>query len=140
MHMKVCSKCKVEKELTEFNKDKRRDDGLFPQCRDCKKKGDRITYLKNKEKRIKSVKKWVSQNKDKRKEYRKNYNIINKDINNKKCKEWYSKNKSKVNEYYKKRISSDPLYKLRCNIAGLIRISIKNKGYKPLHKLSTTMV
>lgn len=56
MHMKVCSKCKVEKELTDFNKDKRREDGLFPQCRDCKKKGDGDSYLKNKEKRIKSAK------------------------------------------------------------------------------------
>ena len=129
MYMKVCTKCKVEKELSGFNKDKTRVDGLFPQCRVCKKKGDSDSYLRNRDVIIEKSKKWATQNTDKRTEYRKKYNIINKENHSKKCKEWYSKNKPKVYEYYKKRISSDPLYKLRCNIAGLIRISIKNKGY-----------
>jgi hypothetical protein len=34
--MKRCSKCHEEKPLDQFNKDKTRSDGLFPQCRECK--------------------------------------------------------------------------------------------------------
>ena len=36
--MKVCSKCKVEKELSEFSKDKHKRDGLRPSCKVCKNK------------------------------------------------------------------------------------------------------
>ncbi len=32
---KPCSKCKVEKELSEFYKDSSRKDGLYPQCKKC---------------------------------------------------------------------------------------------------------
>jgi hypothetical protein len=33
--LKICSKCKVEKETDYFCKDKNRKDGLYPQCKDC---------------------------------------------------------------------------------------------------------
>ena len=36
--MKQCSKCKEEKPLHLFNKDKSRYDGLDNKCRDCRKK------------------------------------------------------------------------------------------------------
>lgn len=35
--MKTCSKCKVEKKHAAFGKDKTREDGLFPQCKDCRR-------------------------------------------------------------------------------------------------------
>ena len=34
---KVCSKCKTTKPLADFNRDRTRKDGLFPQCKDCLK-------------------------------------------------------------------------------------------------------
>lgn len=34
--MKKCSKCGKTKPLSEFNKDKNRKDGLYPQCKKCK--------------------------------------------------------------------------------------------------------
>jgi hypothetical protein len=36
--VKVCTKCKVEKELTEFHKDKRSKDGLRSKCKSCRRK------------------------------------------------------------------------------------------------------
>lgn len=33
--MKRCSKCKEEKELSEFHKDKQKSDGLYSSCRSC---------------------------------------------------------------------------------------------------------
>lgn len=51
--MKRCSKCKVEKELESFPKDKQRKDGYYPQCKCCVK--ERHEYLKaNEPEKIKS--------------------------------------------------------------------------------------
>ena len=38
---KVCSKCKVEKELTEFGKNKRLSDGHHYYCKECKNTADK---------------------------------------------------------------------------------------------------
>ncbi len=43
--MKVCSKCNIEKENSEFSNDKSRSDGLSYICRACRK----VSYNKNKE-------------------------------------------------------------------------------------------
>ena len=128
-NMKVCSKCNIEKDFIEFSKDKSRKDGLFPQCKSCKRTDDKKSYFKNRDKVIANSKKWTENNKEYRKEYRRQYNIKNKEIENKKCKDWYKNNKDKVNEWYRNKIATDPLFKLTSNIRGLIRISIKGNGY-----------
>ena len=48
--MKICCRCKENKYLSEFNKDKMFCDGLRPFCRDCSKKEWKDRYKKNKEK------------------------------------------------------------------------------------------
>lgn len=132
--MKTCTKCKIKKELGDFNKDKTRKDGLFPQCKSCKRNNDKKSYFKNRDKVIANSKKWTENNKEYRKEYRRQYNIKNKEIENKKCKDWYKNNKDKVNEWYRNKIATDPLFKLTSNIRGLIRISIKGNGYSKKSK------
>ena len=132
--MKVCTKCNVEKEFVEFNKDRTREDGFFPQCRYCKKQGDKESYLRNKDKRIEKSKEWLKKNKERRREYRKKYNEINSEVNKIKCKIWYSKNKPRVNEYYRKRKLTDRLFNLRCVIASLIRTCLKSNGYSKKSK------
>lgn len=47
---KCCTKCSAVKETTEFNKDKTREDGLFPQCRACARAGLKKHYSENTEK------------------------------------------------------------------------------------------
>ena len=61
MKTKVCSKCGIEKSLNEFSTDNQRKDGLYPQCRLCRKL-------------------YQQENKEKRKQYRKVYNQKNKHI------------------------------------------------------------
>ena len=82
---KTCSKCKTEKLTTEFNKCSSKKDGLYPSCRDCRKKFE----LENKEKIL-----------SKKREYREN----NKDLLNKKSLDSYHKNKDKYkksrNKYF----------------------------------------
>lgn len=48
--MKICSKCKVTKNTTEFNKRTSSKDGLQRHCRECEKKNHLKHYSKNKEK------------------------------------------------------------------------------------------
>lgn len=49
MSLKVCSICKQEKLLSEFNKNKTRSDGLQTFCRDCNKEKSKDYYKLNKE-------------------------------------------------------------------------------------------
>lgn len=42
--MKVCTKCKTSKPLSEFGKDKRRKDDLYPQCKECKRQYQNDRY------------------------------------------------------------------------------------------------
>lgn len=50
---KICSKCKIEKDLSEFYKDKTRKDKLRPTCKSCGKKYCQDYYLHNKNEYLK---------------------------------------------------------------------------------------
>ena len=52
---KKCSSCKEEKDLNQFNKNKRRSDGLNTLCKYCSRKRSRKYYADNREKHIKYV-------------------------------------------------------------------------------------
>jgi hypothetical protein len=54
--MKICTKCEKQKELSEFHKDRTTKDGLYPNCKECKKEYyisddslalSRVRYQKN---------------------------------------------------------------------------------------------
>lgn len=66
MVTKICNKCKVEKDVCNFSKDKNRKDGYYIQCKECRK----LTYQKNSEYRKEKSKQYYYDNKDK------NYNKI----------------------------------------------------------------
>ena len=57
---KVCSKCNVEKELKEFNKDKSRKDGHCHTCRECRNAKMRTPEGREKRKiRVKKKYEWI---------------------------------------------------------------------------------
>jgi hypothetical protein len=116
--MKTCSRCKEEKELSEFYINKQSKGGFRKECKICKNKVQKNWELKNKENRI---------------EYYKKYHINNKE---KKCKltsEWLLNNKEKRNEWQRqyennKRLNN-PLFKLQVNTRTNIISAIKRQGY-----------
>lgn len=127
-NMKTCTKCKVEKEFSEFYKDKNRKDNLCVQCKKCmkqylnklnRKEYSKQYYLGNKEHIKNKSKEYRLENLDKSKEYKKQYKLNNKEV---------------INKYYRDRKLNDPLFKLSCNIRNLIGISIKGKGYSKKSK------
>ena len=75
METKVCSRCKIEKELNLFHKSKNTKDGYYSNCKSCKaqyKKENGINnYINNLDNVLKSKKKYRENNKEHIREYRK---------------------------------------------------------------------
>lgn len=71
---KLCKKCNTEKATSEFRKQPKARDGLYPTCKNCHDLDSEERYQKNKLKRIQQAKDWNVINPDKVKEYKSNYN------------------------------------------------------------------
>lgn len=114
---KVCSKCRIRKYKAEFNKDKRRKDGMSPYCKTCRrqidseyrktnidkiKKVNKEYYLSRREMLIRKSVEWQRKNRNHRNKYLaewvKKYPQKSKEIK----KKWYDENKDKVREIAKK--------------------------------------
>ena len=93
--MKICRKCGIEKNITEFSKNKNNKGGLSTWCRICVKEYKKEYYINNKEKILKEYsnklktdeilrqkkseysKKWREENKERIKILRRNYRVKN---------------------------------------------------------------
>lgn len=108
--MKKCSKCKIEKSINDFSKDKNKKDGLQHRCKDCNKDYFKKYYINNKEHLLNKFCNYRICNKDNRKKY-----VLN--------------NREKINknrrEYFKNRKKTDLIFKFKCNIRTLIKNSFK---------------
>ena len=99
--MKVCSKCKIEKDYLEFHKDKSRKDGHRDLCKECKSLYHKGYYSDNKEKIFEYSKKYRSENKEKIRLSKKLYGINNKEKISKRDKIYRKNNLEKITEYEK---------------------------------------
>ena len=127
--MKVCSKCKIEKDLVFFGTLKRSKDGKRTSCRDCEKnyrdcrkdiksEYDRFRYELNSD----SIKERVSIYQKENRVDRSNY-----------IRKWYYENiddrRQKIAKYVRVRKSIDDLFNLKVNIRTMIYKSLLNNGY-----------
>ena len=107
MERKICSKCKIEKDVCEFRKSSKMKNGLQSECKSCAK----LRYELNREENLIKKKLYAEKNKEKKSEYDKQYRL---------------KNKLKKNEYtrnYRKnRRLIDPTFR----IIESMRSRIKN--------------
>lgn len=99
MENKICSKCKLKKSLTEFNKNKNTKDCHTSNCRECIKLTKQIYYQNNKQKVLNKVKHYSEQNKNVIKLKQSEYYNINKESLNEKHKKYYDKNKDSIKKY-----------------------------------------
>ena len=97
--MRACSKCKIEKNLSEFSKDKHGKNGYRSCCKKCDSDSRKIYYLQNRDKKRLYGRKYYLEHSEKSKEYRKKWYEKNREIGKRDSRNWYAKNKerSKVN-------------------------------------------
>ena len=81
MPTKTCSKCKEEKDLSEFYKKKEASDGVKSACKVCTNKKEKEYREINRDKIRKKDKEYRETNKGKIKEYNKNYIKNNPELN-----------------------------------------------------------
>ena len=127
--MKKCTKCKVEKELTEFGKRKTTKDGLECACKSCKKEYDKEHYQSNKKHIKERIKEYYQANKEHHKEYNKEHYQANKERIKEQRKEYYQANKERINKLRRDRKKVHPLFKMKVNLGTRTSIAFKNKGY-----------
>jgi hypothetical protein len=117
MEKKVCSNCKEDKYICDFNKDKSKKDGLRTICRECVK-------IKNEKYRKKDPIKY--------KEHQKKYRDSNKENESIRFSIWRNNNRDKVNlysvEYEKTRKFMDPVFRLRRLTKNRIYSFLKTKN------------
>jgi hypothetical protein len=101
MEIKICSKCKVEKDICEYHKDKNKKDGLNTYCKLCTINHSKEYYENNKEKILLS-------NKNSRSDYNKEYREKNKEKEKERFKIYYYNNLDKMKERQKLYNESNP--------------------------------
>ncbi len=123
METKICSKCNLEQNKTEFRKDRTKKDGLRPNCKTCSKQYEENRRLTNPTLTKEKLKKFYENNPEKRQEYRKNY-------------------KSRKHEQRKERRNSDVIFNLlnrvRCRIWKYLTINNITKKNRTLDIVGCT--
>lgn len=158
--MKICSKCKIEKDKNQFSVDNYSKTGLTSRCKQCrnefnknsenckllrikykKENSDLIKlqtkeyYIKNKDEILKKNKKWKSENKE-----RHNFLVKEWSKNNKeKIANYSKKNRSKINNRVLNRMNTNPLYKLRRSISCRVASMFKVNGWKKNGRTETIL-
>ena len=91
---KICSKCRRELPLSEFNKDRTRKDGLQTYCKDCRKQYmkqyNKEYYVEHRNERIEYIKQWKVDNLEYDKQYKKQWYADNPEYNKQYMKQWRS--------------------------------------------------
>jgi hypothetical protein len=156
--MKICNKCKQNKELNLFPKRSKSKDGYDTICKECKNillkqyyqiNTDKIQqyYFNNKEKFIErnkkyvdTKKKWRDDNKEHLKEYYNNWREQNIEWLSQKQRE-YSKSRQKIrNAKDIERRKNDPQFRIACALRGRIGMLLKkNKTSRTIELLGCSL-
>jgi len=151
--MKICTKCKINKKSTEFNKDRSHKDGLCSRCKTCSslccreynkhnkervKLHNREYYKLNKEHIDKCNKKYNEEHKEKLRLNKKRYYEDNKEIFKSISREYYSENKKiigvKSKKYHNKNKESIAKQAKKYREENKDKIKIYKKEYRMKHK------
>ena len=106
--MKICTKCKIEKKLEEFNKDSSKSDGIYSSCKQCNVRNEYFNSRK------------LQKSKYDRLRYDLNREKIKIDSNTR-----YHKNKKRYNKSSVQNTNSDPIRKLKSSLRKRINKIIR---------------
>lgn len=130
--MKICTKCKKSKELSDFNKCSATKDGLHQQCKECVRNRYNTYYQKTLEKRKESRKKYYVKNIEKMRTEKKEYYKKHKNEKAIYDIEYRKNNKEKIKQYkinWQRKNKDNIIYKIKRNLRRRIHHVIKN-NYK----------
>ena len=127
MEIKICCKCKLEKNISEFGVLNRNKDGLNNLCKICYKEKLKIYRENNIVRLTGNRKKRYYDNQNKSQEYSKEYYNKNKEHSNKVSSEWNKKNKDKRKNINNKHRQL-PNVKLRVNLRHRVYMFLKTKS------------
>jgi len=131
---KICSKCKIQRLLEEFDKDKTKKDGYYSSCKICKKK----YHQEHRERHREYCKGYFQKNKERIKKRQHNHYLKNKEKISKRDKEYYLNNSAKIikkqSTYYQKNKE-----KIKAQHRGWYqrdkqKISKKGRRYRKKHR------
>jgi hypothetical protein len=139
MSTKICSSCGEEKDLSNFYKRSDSNDGYRSNCKSCQniktKPGTKKYQSKESSKqksKIANYNYWLD-NKEELSAKKKEYRELNKDRLLKQKADYYKDNRDIIikknierNKFY---LSTNSLFRLKENIRGLVRNSIKRRGF-----------
>lgn len=107
MSVKVCTRCKIEKNESEFSKDKGKIDGLSCWCKNCqkdyneaRKEKRKLYYEQNKEKIKEKHEIYREQHKEELKIYQQNYDKVNREKRLIRQKQYNESHKKDKQDYY----------------------------------------
>lgn len=149
METKICGRCKTEKGICHFGKNKNTKSGYRSSCNECRKEESRNYREKNSEKRKETIEKYNKNNREiinkkskercllnpeknkliKLKSYHKN-----KEKNKEKLKLYRIKNREKRTEYQRNKIKNDELYKLSSAMRSRLRNLYNKKNWLKTNK------
>lgn len=139
---KICSKCGVLKEDSCFGKCKNVKSGLYPSCKDCRKKYriDNIDFVKTQNKEYYERVKNSEEFKDKAHKYY--LRVKTKKIEY--AKSYFKKNKSKVlkrqNDWVKHKKEINPSFRLTQKIRRIIRRTLERKNSRSIEYVGVSNV
>jgi hypothetical protein len=134
MIVKVCKKCGIEKDISEFDQKKGAKDGHTSRCKICRRnyfneynntpinlirrrEKSKENYWKNHENELKKASEKHKKNSEQEKEYRKN-------------------NRKKISQREKNRYHEDVLFRIKTNMRNRLKLFLKSKN---LNKKNTTL-
>jgi len=138
--VKDCSKCKIEKDESEFGKCKNVKSGLYPSCKECRKKYriDNSSFIKEKNHLYYSEVKHTDEYKSKSRDYY----LKNRDSKINYAKEYFKANKEVVikrqNLWVKNKMEIDPSFKLTQRIRRIIRRTLERKTSRSIEYIGVS--
>jgi hypothetical protein len=124
--MKICKKCRIEKELSEFSRDKSMSDGLQKNCKSCRAEYDKKRRIEKREQLSEYKKQYSAINYEKMAESKRNYYIRNRELCIERAKQHSIKNKDKNRIRDKNRYDNDIQYRITINLRSRIYKAVKN--------------
>lgn len=125
---KICTNCKEEKSVSEFNKFTRNKDGLDTHCKNCRSQKNKLYRNKNDKKLKETRRKYYHNNLDKMRAEKRRYIAKTKDKKKDYDKIYRPLNKEKIKQYKKDweaKRRNDPIFKIKRNLRRRVNHVLK---------------